>query len=360
MQHTQTASCSRQVCWLPLSSITPRVDHAFGQEESRSIMELTASIQRWGLQRPITVQPQGPGRYVIVSGNRRYVACRMAGFTHMDAIVLPAAGAGCTDQELLRCLGSGQMHYLEEADTCHRLLEDGMTREQLARCLGKTPAQISQKLRLTVLDEDLRRYLVEQNLSEGYARALSKLPDPAGRMAIARQAVAQRLYVRDVELLVTAAIARLPVPPPHGWANDLPDARPSPISQRHSSDHSPDAGGRSRPRGSPNSLRRLRRADHPRTREEETGRVICGENAGGEAASLREAPLPQTPSPEERLAFGVRLSFCLVPPEGWARFPAGWLWSRRLTELPRPCEVAAGRRGGRIMQKNEKFFEKKD
>ena len=143
MQHTQTASCSRQVCWLPLSSITPRVDHAFGQEESRSIMELTASIQRWGLQRPITVQPQGPGRYVIVSGNRRYVACRMAGFTHMDAIVLPAAGAGCTDQELLRCLGSGQMHYLEEADTCHRLLEDGMTREQLARCLGKTPAQIS-------------------------------------------------------------------------------------------------------------------------------------------------------------------------------------------------------------------------
>ena len=92
----------------------------------------------------------------------------------------------------------------------------GMTREQLARCLGKTPAQISQKLRLTVLDEDLRRYLVEQNLSEGYARALSKLPDPAGRMAIARQAVAQRLYVRDVELLVTAAIARLPVPPPTG------------------------------------------------------------------------------------------------------------------------------------------------
>ena len=53
---------------------------------------------------------------MIVSGNRRYVACRMVGFTHMDAIVLPAAGAGCTDQELLRCLSSGQMHYLEEAE----------------------------------------------------------------------------------------------------------------------------------------------------------------------------------------------------------------------------------------------------
>ena len=41
--------------------------------------------------------------------------------------------------------------------------------------------------------------------------------------------------------------------------------------------------------------------------------------SGGEAASLREAPLPQTPSPEERMAFELRLSSCLVPPESWAR-----------------------------------------
>lgn len=215
MQHTQT-ECSRQVCWLPLNSITPRADRTFGQEDNRSIMELASSIQRWGLQNPITVQPQAPGRYVIVSGNRRYWACRMAGFTHMDAIILPVTGMGCTDQELLRCLNQGQMHYLEEADVLARLLENGMTREQLARCLGRTPSQIGQKLRLTSLDGALRSYLVEQNLSEGYARALAKLPDPAARMAIARQAVAQHLYVRDVEVLVAAAIARLPVPPPAG------------------------------------------------------------------------------------------------------------------------------------------------
>ena len=70
-----------------------------------------------------------------------------------------------------------------------------------------------------------------------------------------------------------------------------------------------------------------REAFSPAPPFEERGRG----DAGGEAASLREAPLPQTPSPEERLAFGVRLSFGLVPPEGWVRFPAAWLWSRRLT-----------------------------
>ncbi len=77
------------------------------------------------------------------------------------------------------------------------------------------------------------------------------------------------------------------------------------------------------------------------------------EDAGGEAASLREAPLPQTPSPEERLALGLCLSSGLVPPERWEWFPVAWLWSRRLTEPPRPANVwfrhqfiSGGRRGG--------------
>ena len=60
-------------------------------------------------------------------------------------------------------------------------------------------------------------------------------------------------------------------------------------------------------------------------------------DSGGEAASLREAPLPQTPSPEERLAFEGAASTELVPPESWARFPVSWLRSRRLTEPPRPA-----------------------
>ncbi len=68
-------------------------------------------------------------------------------------------------------------------------------------------------------------------------------------------------------------------------------------------------------------------------------------DSGGEAASLREAPLPQTPSPEERLALSGYAPSGLVPPEGWARVPVAWLWSRRLTEPPRPC--GGGKTAGR-------------
>ena len=65
-------------------------------------------------------------------------------------------------------------------------------------------------------------------------------------------------------------------------------------------------------------------------------------DAGGEAASLREAPLPQTPSSEERLGIGLCVSSDLCAHAAWVRFLAAWLWSRRLTEPPRPAD-AGGR-----------------
>ena len=67
-------------------------------------------------------------------------------------------------------------------------------------------------------------------------------------------------------------------------------------------------------------------------------------DSGGEAASLREAPLPQTPSPEERWGIGLTLPSDLRAPASWARVLASGLWSRRLTEPPRPANV-----GGRVV-----------
>ena len=64
-----------------------------------------------------------------------------------------------------------------------------------------------------------------------------------------------------------------------------------------------------------------------------------GGDSGGEAASLREAPLPQTPSPEEWLGIGLCFPSDLCAHASWGRFPVIWLRSRRLTEPPRPANV---------------------
>ena len=67
--------------------------------------------------------------------------------------------------------------------------------------------------------------------------------------------------------------------------------------------------------------------------------AIGWRDSGGEAASLREAPLPQTPSPEEWLGIGLSVLLELCAHARWVRLPAYWLRSRRLTEPPRPCGV---------------------
>ena len=210
-------ACARQVCWLPVSSISPREEAAFAGEGEASLEEMAASIRREGLHKPITVEDAGGGRYRILSGNRRFLACRMAGLTHVDAVILASPAAGMDARSLMEALLSGRLHYLEEAAALEKLIRvHGMRREALATALGKTAALIGQKMRLNALDSELKALLLEENLPECTARALLKLPDRQGRLLIARKAAAQHLCVRDVELMVKSAAARLPVPPVPG------------------------------------------------------------------------------------------------------------------------------------------------
>lgn len=206
-----------QVCWLPLEHIAPRPSLGLGDAQGMTLMELVDSIRRQGLIQPITVQATRSGRYMVVSGNRRLMACRMAGMTHVDAVVLPGMAPDAGARLLLEGIMAGGMHYLQQAAVLKSLVEQqGYTKEELARLLGTTVSALGRRMRLAELDEALQAYLVEQDMPERYALALSKLPDRRGRMAIARQASREKLCVRDVELLVKSAQSRLPVPPSAG------------------------------------------------------------------------------------------------------------------------------------------------
>lgn len=204
----------QQVCWLPVDRIVPRASVCLETDARMSLMALTESIRQHGLVEPITVRRMPGDRYAIVSGNRRFMACRMAGLTHVDAVVLEGMEEEPNAHDLLDCVLSGQAHYLHQADALRQLVEQhGFTREELARTLGTTAAAIAQRIRLTELDPPLQAFLMEHGFPETHARALAKLPDRQARMNIARQALNQHLCIRDLELMVQSALSRLPVPP---------------------------------------------------------------------------------------------------------------------------------------------------
>lgn len=206
---------SHQLCWLPLNQIIIKNQVPLEDSRSLSLGELAASIRRHGLLQPITVRETGGGKFEVVSGNRRYQACCLAGCTHIDAIVLSATGQGSGLNRILMNLRKENLHFFEEAKAYETLLESyGMTQDELARQLGCSGGAVANKLRLLRLEQSLRTFIFDEGLSERHARALLRLPDYKGQASIAKKAVDQHLSVRDTELLIDSALQRLPVPPP--------------------------------------------------------------------------------------------------------------------------------------------------
>lgn len=202
----------RQVCWIPMKEIHPNPAQPRQIFDDVKLMELASSIRRHGLLQPITLRKTAAG-YEIVMGERRYRACRILGFSHIDAFVLPTGPQESALLALIENIQRENLHYFEEAEAYDALLQQGISRDTLARQLGKSPSAIANKLRLMKLDRPLRDLLTEEGLSERHARALLSLPDSAARMRIARQAAIKRLTVRETEELVHKALQRLPVVP---------------------------------------------------------------------------------------------------------------------------------------------------
>ncbi len=220
---------ARQVCYLPVEAISPRATLSYAQEDSGSLEALAQSIRQNGLTRPVTVQRLPGGRYGIVSGNRRLMACRMLGMTHIGAVILPDFSRRQSPRELMDALRSHQLHYLDEAEAlCTLNAMCAMNREQLSRELGLTVSVISSRMRLMTLDEGLRRFLRETGLPERVALALLRLPDPAEQLRVARRAAREKLDIREVELLVASALLRHPPaqPPRHRVITLIRDYRP--------------------------------------------------------------------------------------------------------------------------------------
>lgn len=203
----------RQACALPMDQIRPGEGQPRKEFNDLKLMELASSIRQYGLLQPITVR-LAEGGYEIIMGERRFRACQMLGFTHIDAFILQATDGESAMMALIENIQRENLHYFEEAEAYAALLEQGMTQEALARRLGKSASGVANKIRLMKLAPSLRQYLLEADLTERHARALLSLPDDASRQRIARQAGEKRLTVRETEILVQRSQKRLPVQPP--------------------------------------------------------------------------------------------------------------------------------------------------
>ena len=199
----ETDDAAAGVTTLPLREIEPDPDQPRKRFDEAALAELAASIQENGLLQPIAVRPKPLGAgYLIIAGERRWRAARLAGLDEVPALIKDVTDEQAAALALIENLQREDLDPIEVAEGCRQLIEKyGLTQETAAKRLGKSRSAVTNSLRLLNLPDDVRAQVSDGSLSAGHAKALLGLPDAARIRQAAGEIEARGLNVRQAEAL---------------------------------------------------------------------------------------------------------------------------------------------------------------
>lgn len=171
-----------------------------------ALQELSDSIKQHGVMQPIVIRKVSSdgedAQYEIIAGERRWRAAKLAGLTHVPAIVRDMSDQVAIALALIENIQRQDLNPMEQALALQRFHEEfGLSHQEIAETVGKARASVSNLLRLLSLEESVKVLLDEQKIDMGHARALLPLKKTE-QAKIAQQVVAKGLSVRQTEQLV--------------------------------------------------------------------------------------------------------------------------------------------------------------
>src|SRR5919201_3570549 len=196
----ETASDGAELRDVPVGLIRSNPNQPRTRFDQASIKSLAASIGDAGVVQPLIVRPLADGRYELIAGERRWRAAREAGLQTVPAIVREEGEAERLQTALIENMAREDLNPVDEARACAALVEDlGLSKEELARRLGRSRSSISNLIRLLDLPDEVLELLASGELSEGHGRAILQARGNDARRALAREAAARGWSVRETE-----------------------------------------------------------------------------------------------------------------------------------------------------------------
>ena len=215
----------RRVLRLKAADIRPNPRQPRRVFEERGLRELSSSIRRHGILQPLTVRRVGDG-WELVAGERRLRAARMAGLETVPCIEAEVDEEESALLALIENLQRRDLHYFEEAEAvADYIRRSGVTQEEAAALLGRSPSAVANKLRLLRLSPACREQLSAHGLSERHARALLRLEDEEERLDALRHIAKAALNVAQTEQYIEKRLAVLQSTPPARRTFILKDVR---------------------------------------------------------------------------------------------------------------------------------------
>ena len=187
---------------IKISKIEPNSNQPRKNFDKEALEALSDSIRQHGVISPITVQKKGD-RYIIIAGERRWRAARMAGLTEIPAYVGDYSEREIAELSLIENIQREDLNPIEEAQAYKRLMtEFNLKQEEVAERVSKSRSAITNTMRLLKLSEEVQKYLIDGTLSEGHARALLGTEDVEAQNKLAKKVIDEKLSVRDIEKLI--------------------------------------------------------------------------------------------------------------------------------------------------------------
>ena len=200
-----------QVVKVPTDKIFPNPYQPRKTFEDEALADLAASIAQYGVLQPLLVAPAEDGRYLLIAGERRLRASKMANLAEVPVIISEYTTQQIAEIALIENLQREDLHFLEEAEGYEQLMSQfNLTQEAMAARVGKKQSTIANKLRLLRLSANVRKIINDAELTERHARALLKLEDEAKQLEVLETVVKKEFSVRQTEEYIAKLLEEKP------------------------------------------------------------------------------------------------------------------------------------------------------
>lgn len=197
---TKDPQDTADVLRIPVNMIEPNPFQPRMSFDQDSLQELAASIRTFGLIQPITVRKKSADRYQIISGERRFKACQLAGMDMIPAYIRDANDQGMLEMAIVENIQRENLDPIEVAMSYQRLIDEcSLTQEQMADRVGKKRASVTNYLRLLKLPAKVQHDLKVGLLSVGHAKVLLGLDDVVLQEKLCDFVIKNSLSVRQLE-----------------------------------------------------------------------------------------------------------------------------------------------------------------
>ena len=192
----------KDIITIDLKNIYPNQDQPRRVFDEEKIKILSESIKNYGVLQPIVLKPDDKGKYMIIAGERRYRASKLARKSDIPAVIKDIPMKDKMEIALIENLQREELNPIEEALAYRSLIKNyEVTQEEISEAVGKSRPHITNTLRLLNLPQKIMDMIDQGQITAGHGKALLRVNDENLQLELANKVIAEELSVRATEAL---------------------------------------------------------------------------------------------------------------------------------------------------------------